>query len=146
MNLSAVVTCPNCKMRVFPKADGTCPSCQAIILLEENSSTSKSFESIENSETSTHLKQKPSPSSAPIKMFDGNQELTKTKKRTPVYYGASGCALGFIIMVIFVAATSLAGPKLPISGATFGTIVNVGSWVLPIGLGVLGYFYGKRKQ
>jgi len=74
------------------------------------------------------------------------KELTQTKKRTPVYYGASGCALGFIIMVIFVAAAMLAGPLLPISGQTFGTILNVGSWVLPIGLGVLGYFYGKSKQ
>jgi len=26
-----IVTCPQCKMRVFPKQDGTCPSCQAII-------------------------------------------------------------------------------------------------------------------
>lgn len=69
-------------------------------------------------------------------------ERTQTKKRTPVYYGASGCALGLIIMVIFVAVATLAG----ISGQTFGTILNVGSWVLPIGLGVLGYFYGKSKQ
>jgi hypothetical protein len=29
--LSRMTTCPECKMRVFPKADGTCPSCQAII-------------------------------------------------------------------------------------------------------------------
>lgn len=74
------------------------------------------------------------------------KELPQTKKRTPVYYGVSGCVLGFIVMVIFVAAAMLAGPQLPISGQTFGTIVNVGSWVLPIGLGVLGYFYGKSKQ
>ena len=26
-----IVECPNCKMRVVPKADGTCPSCQAMI-------------------------------------------------------------------------------------------------------------------
>jgi hypothetical protein len=70
------------------------------------------------------------------------KERTQTKKRTPVYYGASGCALGFIILVIIVAVAILAG----ISGQTYGTILNVGSWVLPIGLGVLGYFYGKSKQ
>lgn len=70
------------------------------------------------------------------------QERTQPKKRTPIYYGASGCALGFIIMVIFATVAILAG----ISGQTYGTIVNVGSWVLPIGLGVLGYFYGKSKQ
>ena len=28
---SAMTTCPTCKMRVFPKPDGTCPSCQARI-------------------------------------------------------------------------------------------------------------------
>ncbi|MFH1524398.1 MAG: hypothetical protein ABIF04_05485 [Chloroflexota bacterium] len=70
------------------------------------------------------------------------KENTQTKKRTPVYYGASGCALGFIIMVIFVAVATLVG----ISGQTYGTILNVGSWVLPIGLGVWGYVYGKSKQ
>ena len=32
MNLSPIITCPNCKMRVIPRADGTCPSCQASIL------------------------------------------------------------------------------------------------------------------
>ncbi len=26
-----IVTCPNCQMRVIPKADGTCPSCYAMI-------------------------------------------------------------------------------------------------------------------
>ena len=29
--LSAITTCPNCGMRVLPKSDGTCPSCQARI-------------------------------------------------------------------------------------------------------------------
>ena len=26
-----IITCPNCKMRVLPKSDGICPSCQALI-------------------------------------------------------------------------------------------------------------------
>jgi hypothetical protein len=26
-----ITTCPNCEMRVIPKADGTCPSCYAVI-------------------------------------------------------------------------------------------------------------------
>jgi hypothetical protein len=29
--LSAIVTCPKCRMRVLPQSDGTCPSCQARI-------------------------------------------------------------------------------------------------------------------
>lgn len=70
----------------------------------------------------------------------------QTRPRTPVYYGLSGCALGFIIMVILVAAAMLAGPALPISGQTFGTLLNVGAWVLPIGLGLVGYLLGKSKQ
>lgn len=70
------------------------------------------------------------------------KERAQTRKRSPVYYGASGCAVGFIVMVIFVAVAMVVG----ISGQMYGTIVNIGSWVLPIGLGVLGYFYGKSKQ
>lgn len=30
-----IITCPNCKMRVLPKADGTCPSCQAVLTPQE---------------------------------------------------------------------------------------------------------------
>ena len=74
MDLPKVVTCPNCKMRVLPAADGSCPSCHAIILHEEKGSTSKSIEAIENDETSTYLEQKPLPGTK-IKMFGGNQEL-----------------------------------------------------------------------
>ena len=53
--------CPNCKMHVLPKLDGTCPSCQSMIPQKEKGSISKSFETIKNSEASTHLKQEPSP-------------------------------------------------------------------------------------
>jgi hypothetical protein len=74
------------------------------------------------------------------------EEHKQTKKRSPIYYGASGCVLGFFIMVCFVAAVALAGPLLPIPGQIYATILNVGAWVLPIGLGVLGYIYGQRKQ
>ena len=30
-----VTTCPNCKMRVIPKSDGTCPSCQTQLYQEK---------------------------------------------------------------------------------------------------------------
>lgn len=70
------------------------------------------------------------------------KEGTQIKKRTPVFYGISGCALGFMIMVVFVTVALLT----EISGQAFGTILKIGSWVLPIGLGVLGYLYGKSKQ
>lgn len=30
-NGPSIITCPKCKMRVLPKMDGTCPSCQAVI-------------------------------------------------------------------------------------------------------------------
>jgi len=69
------------------------------------------------------------------------------KNRLPVYYGASGCALGFIIMVCFVASVALLGPQLiPMSGNTYQTVLNIGSWVLPLGLGVSGYLWAKNKQ
>lgn len=70
------------------------------------------------------------------------KERSQATKRTPAFYGVSGCALGFLIMVVFATIAIFAG----ISGRTYATIMNVGSWVLPIGLGVLGYFYGKSKQ
>lgn len=54
------MTCPNCKMRVLPKTDGTCPSCQAILLHKRKDPISKSIKPTQNSETSTYLKQKPS--------------------------------------------------------------------------------------
>lgn len=37
-----MVTCPKCKMRVLPKEDGTCPSCQAVISSSKIARTSKS--------------------------------------------------------------------------------------------------------
>jgi len=86
-----------------------------------------------------------SPNVAPAQAASKEGRI-QTNKRSPIYYGASGFALGFIIMVCFVTAITLTGPSYPISGQTFSTIQNVGSWVLPIGLGVLGYYYGKRKQ
>jgi hypothetical protein len=49
-------------------------------------------------------------------------------------------------MVCFVTVSILMGAYLPMSKQVYGTILTVGSWVLPIGLGVLGYFYGKKKQ
>jgi len=75
-----------------------------------------------------------------------NTEPEQKKKRSPLYYGASGCALGFLIMVGIVMVISLLGSKITISGKAFSTFLTVGSWVVPIGLGVLGYFYGKSKQ
>lgn len=75
-----------------------------------------------------------------------NTEPEQKKKRSPIYYGASGCAIGFFIMVGIVMVISLLGSKLTISGQAFSTFLTIGSWVVPIGLGVLGYFYGKSKQ
>ena len=49
MNQSTIVTCPNCKMRVFPKADGTCPSCHVIIPQRGNKPISRSDEPTEKS-------------------------------------------------------------------------------------------------
>ena len=37
-----MITCPKCKMRVLPKADGTCPSCQAVISATRVAKTTKS--------------------------------------------------------------------------------------------------------
>ncbi len=31
-NISSIIICPNCKMKIFPKPDGTCPSCQSLII------------------------------------------------------------------------------------------------------------------
>jgi hypothetical protein len=76
----------------------------------------------------------------------GIEEKEQKKKRSPLYYGGGGCLLGFLIMVCYVTVLSLVKPGLPFSGKLYSTILTVGSWVVPIGFGVLGYFYGKRKQ
>jgi hypothetical protein len=39
--MNFIKTCPNCKMRVLPKSDGTCPNCQALISPEEPGAISK---------------------------------------------------------------------------------------------------------
>jgi hypothetical protein len=39
--MNFIKTCPNCKMRVLPKSDGTCPSCQTIISQDELVTLSK---------------------------------------------------------------------------------------------------------
>ena len=88
MNLSAVVTCPNCEMRVLPKADGTCPSCRSIIPQKENGSISKSVESIVSSIGTTSSKQQ---SSSTTKVDDkrtisrgsASKKLKEETKRKP---------------------------------------------------------------
>ena len=44
MNIG-IITCPNCKMRVAPKLDGTCPSCQSVISSEKNTIRRKNITS-----------------------------------------------------------------------------------------------------
>ncbi len=69
------------------------------------------------------------------------------KKRSPIYYGAGGCLLGILFMVIVVATTSLLGPELvPISRDAFQTIVTFGSLFLPLVLGLFGYHWAKDRQ
>ena len=50
-----ITTCPNCKIQVLPKSDGTCPNCHAIIPQKEKGSISKTIEPLKNSEASTPL-------------------------------------------------------------------------------------------
>jgi hypothetical protein len=52
-----MTTCPKCKMRVLPKADGTCPSCQAVISPNKIANTAKAALA-KNEKASTPLKQK----------------------------------------------------------------------------------------
>jgi tetratricopeptide (TPR) repeat protein len=63
MNLT---TCPNCKMRVLPKSDGTCPSCQAIIQQKENESIPQSIMAIKTNVTNKPLKQEPPPMTSAV--------------------------------------------------------------------------------
>lgn len=65
----------------------------------------------------------------------------------PIYFAAAGCLLGVVIMVGLVTMMTLAGSSfLPLSGNTLQTVINVGAWVLPLGLGVLGYAWAKNRQ
>jgi uncharacterized Zn finger protein (UPF0148 family) len=51
-----ITTCPYCKMKVIPKEDGTCPSCQSIISQKEEELITKP----KNREASTFRTQTPS--------------------------------------------------------------------------------------
>lgn len=66
-----ITTCPNCQMRVIPKADGTCPSCYAVIPQEEAAPVAKAIAAPAKKETKATGRRKPaakevraSPSSA----------------------------------------------------------------------------------
>ena len=71
--------CPNCKMRVFPKADGTCPSCQAII--PPGKSPSKPLEPQKS--RAAAAAQKPAPS--PISRTTPANEMEKPDKPVAEY-------------------------------------------------------------
>ncbi len=117
MNLSTIVTCPNCKIRVLPKADGTCPSCHTIILKKEKGSISKSIEPIVNSETSTHLKQRPSTVTkirTTTRVADSRRVLhnsTPTKQKGKKKRNLTAVLLGSLLLfsgfLLFVSALSL---------------------------------------
>jgi len=64
-----MVTCPKCKMRVLPREDGTCPSCQAAISPTRIAKTSKS------------ALPKPSKASLPLKQKSpsGTKSISSTR-------------------------------------------------------------------
>jgi hypothetical protein len=59
-----ITTCPNCQMRVLPKADGTCPSCYAVIPAEGAMPVTKAPAAPVKKETKTAGKKKPAAKSA----------------------------------------------------------------------------------
>jgi hypothetical protein len=85
-----MVTCPKCKMRVLPKEDGTCPSCQAVISPSKIARTSKSA-LVKPEKASLPLKQKSSAGTKSISSKTvadkrgGSQSQIKTKddQQTP---------------------------------------------------------------
>jgi hypothetical protein len=68
-----ITTCPNCEMRVIPKADGTCPSCYAVIPPEGTAPAVKVAAAPAKKETKAVARKKPAakavrsaPSAAPV--------------------------------------------------------------------------------
>jgi hypothetical protein len=78
MNLSAIVTCPNCKMQVLPKVDGTCPSCQ-FVFPQNKELPSKKVDHVKSNKTTNRVanESKTSPGQPPIKP---NSETKKNKE------------------------------------------------------------------
>jgi hypothetical protein len=71
----------------------------------------------------------------------------KTNSRSPLLYGASGCLAGFLFMVCSIAMITLLGPAvLPLSGNALANFIDYGSWMIPVGLGLVGFIWGKRRQ
>lgn len=70
-----------------------------------------------------------------------------TKSRSPYVYGAGGCLLGVFIMICSVTTMMLVPTIVPPTlGRQTASFINIGSWLVPIAFGVLGYIWGKRRQ
>jgi hypothetical protein len=72
----------------------------------------------------------------------------KSNSRSPYVYGAGGCLFGVIFMVCSVATLAILGPAdiPPFLGTSVASFINIGSWLVPIAFGVLGYIWGKRRK
>lgn len=77
MDLSAMVTCPKCKTRVLPKADGTCPSCQ-FVFPQNKELPPKKVDLVKSKKTTNRIAEesKTSRGQSPIKP---NTETKKSK-------------------------------------------------------------------
>lgn len=72
----------------------------------------------------------------------------KSKSRSPYVYGAGGCLLGVIFMVCSVTTLLFLDPAVipPSLGKGAASLINIGSWLVPILFGVLGYMWGKGRK
>ncbi len=50
----SIVVCPNCRLRVLPKSDGSCPSCHAILEKADQQPTSKTRDTIQAAAIKAH--------------------------------------------------------------------------------------------
>lgn len=74
-----------------------------------------------------------------------------SKRRSPYLYGAGGCVLGVVFMVCAVAALTVLGPDVilaasPSAGQSVGSFINIGSWLVPLILGLLAYSWAKGRE
>jgi len=136
-----LIVCPNCSRQVLPKSDGTCPSCQAIIVHEEHET-----HNIESSPANEMPKQR----------SDSPSPLNKSR---PSYWPGLGLLIAAVVIeligraIVASIAASVRGQGLgnylaAMNGAmkirgTFDVVMVV---LILIGIILLARVYFARKK
>jgi len=136
-----ITTCPNCQMRVIPKADGTCPSCYAMIPPEETAPVVKAVAAPAKKETKAAGRRKPaakevraSPSSAPAAQSPDQIYGDYYQTALDIWQGSLRVfLLPYFLTGVILGVVSLAASRFTWEEVVLDTVVqrpSALSWVL----------------